>query len=156
MKNLVTEKDLPHFMSLKVPQKGIGFYTDDYSGNQAEFIKGLEGEMEYLCEGYICVVPKTQVNEIFSKITTFMEDNFEDSMEMGDEFFLAQYDLPDDQSLLVVVEFGGSDPFIYEVETLTNNAGFRYNRAAPTVEGLSDVEITLPIHYQQALRYVKK
>lgn len=160
MKNQVTEQDITEFMSLKKPQRALGFFSDGYSGDKQSFIKGLEGEMEGNFTGYIVILDKPSMQAAVVGMKKAMEEKHEEMAESDFENFLAVYGLEGGKYLMINAEFGSSDELCSDLQELTHDEGFSFDEAHLTSEELSQYlsseNLILPDEYKNALDALQK
>jgi hypothetical protein len=161
MTNKVTEKDLKCFMELKAPTKGIGFFSEEYSGDRSSFIEGLEGDMSGNYDGCIVLLPKKDAEKSFKEMTKVINEHCalveENSIDdVGIEVFLALWEINESFSLIINAEFGGSDEFCENFEDILNTSCFRFNETMLTIEDFENCEIELSDEYKNALTLIKK
>lgn len=160
MRNKITEQDISKFMDFKKPNKGIGFFSDDYSADKEDFIEGVEGFMDGNFSGYILIETKEKAHIIFDKIQKKMEEKNEELIASSAEDFLALYDLEDGTSLIVNTEFGGSEDLCLELKKISKNKGILLpdNMCLCDFERATDEDDyyeELPEQYKKAFRSIQ-
>lgn len=155
MKNKVTAVELSKFMSLKKPNKGLGFFSNGYSGNRESFIKGLEGDMEGCYTGRLIILDRITATNTFEKMSQVMEENCEEMAEVDLENFLAWYDLKNGQVLLVNAEFGGSEDLGNLLVDVSGEEGVYFDEAYLTSKAMEESGIELPSSYKDTLNELK-
>lgn len=122
IKNKITEKDLNKFMKFKVPNKAIGFFSDNYSADKESFRDQLANDA-HLWNSVVALVPTAVGEKTLEEMVQKMEDVFSEYNEEGFEYAVGLWNLGVNQVILIGCEAGSSDGLNFELKNLLGNQG---------------------------------
>lgn len=144
---------IKNFMSLKKPDVGFGFFSNEYSENESDFIEGLEGGFEGVYTGLMGRVASEKTHAFTSAVSKLLEEQAE--LMLTDEEFESYFSLwkMGEYNFFILAEIGTNDKVCSKLKKLVKDSSL-FEEASTHREELSMLPV--PQHFKEDLLALQK